>query len=75
MNKLQKVAGEPVNFFGYGGQYMKNEGFQNTVEINMDEFLDKTFYTYRKTKTNKESIFFRWNPLNFTNKHYTNKTD
>ena len=54
---------------------MKNEGFQNTVEINMDEFLDKTFYTYRKTKTNKEAIFFRWNPLNFTNKHYTNKTD
>ena len=41
----------------------------------MDEFCDKMFYTYRKTKTAKEAIFFRWNPLNFTNKHYANKTD
>lgn len=41
----------------------------------MDEFCDKMFYTYRKTKTAKEAIFFRWNPLNFTNKHYTSKTD
>lgn len=54
---------------------MKAEGLESTVEINMDEFCDKMFHTYRKTKTAKEAIFFRWNPLNFTNKHYTNKTD
>jgi hypothetical protein len=75
MNKLKKVSGQQVNFFGYGGQHMQAEGFENSVEINMDEFCDKLFHTYRKTKTNRESIFFRWNPLNFTNKHYTNKTD
>jgi len=32
---------------------------------------DKTFTTYRKTKTFNETIFFRWNPFNLVNKHYT----
>lgn len=56
-------------------QYMKREGFENCVDVDMDEFFDKTFSTYRKTKAHKEASFFRWNPLNFTNKHFTQKTD
>jgi Mor family transcriptional regulator len=37
--------------------------------------MDKTFTTYRKTKTFNEKIFFRWNPFNLINKHYTRSTD
>ena len=63
-----------IKYIGYGGPWMKKEGFDPTVEVDIDQFADKTFTTYRKTKTTKE-LFFRWNPMNLINKHYTRSTD
>jgi hypothetical protein len=37
--------------------------------------MDKTFVTYRKTKTFSEDLFWRWNPWNLVNKHHTRSTD
>lgn len=54
---------------------MKKEGFEPTVEFDIGNFMDKTFTTYRKTKTTNEFIFFRWNPFNLVNKHFTRNTD
>ena len=53
---------------------MKKEGFDPTVEVDIDSFADKTFTTYRKTKT-QEQLYFKWNPMNLINKHYTRSTD
>ena len=49
---------------------MKREGFEPTYEFDIDAMGDKTFHTYRKTKTANEDIYFKWNPFNFVNKHY-----
>eukprot|EP00352_Strombidinopsis_acuminata_P007470 CAMPEP_0176366870 /NCGR_PEP_ID=MMETSP0126-20121128/21482_1 /TAXON_ID=141414 ORGANISM="Strombidinopsis acuminatum, Strain SPMC142" /NCGR_SAMPLE_ID=MMETSP0126 /ASSEMBLY_ACC=CAM_ASM_000229 /LENGTH=500 /DNA_ID=CAMNT_0017724463 /DNA_START=72 /DNA_END=1574 /DNA_ORIENTATION=- len=76
MQKLRVVSGQDnLKFFGYGGQWMKKEGLDSTIDIDMNMFMDKTFVTYRKTKTVRESLYYRWNPLNFVNKHYTKNTD
>jgi len=75
MTKLQAVAGSDIKFIGYGGPRMKAEGFQESVHVEMDECLDKTFYTYRKTKSHSEKVYFRWNFLNFVNKHYSRQTE
>lgn len=77
MRKLRTVSGEgdKLSFSGYGGDWMKKEGFEATVDFDIGHFMDKTFTTYRKTKTFNETIFFRWNPFNLVNKHYTRNTD
>jgi hypothetical protein len=75
MNKLKAVSGEELTFTGYGGPWMKKEGFTPTVEFDIGNFMDKTFTTYRKTKAFNEAIFFRWNPFNLVNKHFTRNTD
>lgn len=75
MNKLKTVSGDSLTFTGYGGQWMKKEGFQATIDLDINQFCDKTFTTYRKTKTFNETIFFRWNPFNLINKHFTRQTD
>ena len=54
---------------------MKSEGFRNTVKVDIENMPDKEFHTYRKTKNLHEDIFFRWNPFNLINKHYTRNTD
>lgn len=54
---------------------MAKEGFQASVEFDIGQFMDKTFTTYRKTKLHNEDIFFRFNPFNLINKHYTRSTD
>lgn len=41
----------------------------------MDEFLDKTFYTFRRSKMISEAHFLRWSGLNFFNKHQTRNVD
>lgn len=45
------------------------------METPSDYLPEKQFYTYRKTKTHKESVYFRWNWVNFINKHYTRATE
>jgi len=37
--------------------------------------LDKTFHTFRKSKTVNENFYFKWNPFNLVNKHYTRNGD
>ena len=54
---------------------MKKEGFEPTVDFDIGQFMDKTFTTYRKGKTTNENVFFRWNPFNLINKHFTRNTD
>ena len=50
---------------------MKQEGFNNTFEIDVDDMLDKTFHTYRKSKALHEDVYHKWNPFNLVNKHFT----
>ena len=79
MRSLRQAAGEEadtIRFTGYGGDWMKREGgFEPTVDFEIGQFMDKTFTTYRKTKTFKEGIYFKWNPFNLVNKHFTRQTD
>ena len=70
LNQITKDTDTEVEFVGYGGAWMKKEGFDSTVEVDLDQFADKTFTTYRKTKT-QEQLYFKWNPMNLINKHYT----
>jgi len=76
INSLKKESrGADVKFFGYGGKHMAGEGFENTFNINIDEMLDKTFHTFRKSKTLNENVFMKWNPFNLVNKHFTRNGD
>jgi hypothetical protein len=75
MQKLRTVSGDSLTFTGYGGPWMKKEGLNPTAEFDIDMMLDKTFHTYRKTKAFNETIFFKWNPFNLINKHYTRSTN
>ena len=75
MQNLRKVSADNVEFTGYGGPYMKKEGFEPTIEFDIDMMCDKQFHTYRKTKNHNTTVFFRWNPLHLVNKGYKRKTD
>lgn len=75
ISKLREVSDNSLTFTGYGGPWMQKQGFEPTIKLDVGEFLDKEFVTYRKTKTFNESIFFRWNPFNLINKHFTRSTD
>jgi len=76
MQNLKKVAGDQeFTTSGYGGKWMAKEGFQSTVDFDIGQFLDKTFVTFRKSKTTKETSFMRFNPFNLINKHYTRRAD
>lgn len=71
MDRLKTVSGvDDFDFFGYGADRMQNEGL-DTSEFDVSNFLDKAFYTFRKTKTLDETYFVRYNPFNLINKHYT----
>lgn len=75
IQNLRELSGDTIQYSGYGGQFMRKEGFEPTIDFDIDLMLDKTFATYRKTKTINESIFFRWNPMNMVNMHYKRQTD
>ena len=75
MQNLRRVSNDTVEFHGYGGDWMKKEGFEPTVDFDIDLMQDKQFHTYRKTKTAHEAIYYKWNPLNLVNKAYVRKTD
>lgn len=76
MKSLRAVEpNEQIEFFGYGGKYMAAEGFENSFEVNMDDMLDKTFHTFRKSKTNYIGNHWKWTPFNLVNKHYTRSSD
>jgi hypothetical protein len=54
---------------------MASEGFEQTINFNIDELMDKAFHTYRKTKTHNEVVYYKWNPFNLVNKHMTRNSD
>lgn len=55
---------------------MEKEGFNNTFDVDMDQMLDKTFHTFRRSKTNfDEHKYHKWNPFNLVNKHFTRHGD
>ena len=54
---------------------MQAEGFNSNFNVNIDEMLDKSFHSYRKHKSLNEDIYFKWNPFNLVNKHYTRNGD
>ena len=54
---------------------MAAEGFKNSFDVNMDDMLDKTMHTFRRSKTNTLSNHWKWNPFNLVNKHYTRNGD
>ena len=53
---------------------MKMEGMHHS-ELDINNFLDKSFHTFRKTKLLDESYFLRYNPFNLINKHHTRNVD
>ena len=75
IQNLRRVSGDQVVFHGYGGDWMKKEGFEATLDFDIDLLADKQFHTYRRTKTAHEAMYFKWNPMNLINKHYVRKTD
>lgn len=54
---------------------MAAEGFEQTFDFNVDNLLDKTFHTYRRTRANSTNMYYKWNPFNLVNKHYMRNAD
>ena len=75
MRSLRQVSGQDIEFFGYGGKYMAAEGFRQDIDFDISNLCDKTFHTYRKSKTNNVNNHWKWNPFNLVNKHYTRNAD
>ena len=54
---------------------MAAEGFEQTFDFNIDNLMDKTFHTYRRSKTSSTFMHWKWNPFNLVNKHYMKNAD
>mmetsp|Transcript_13058 Transcript_13058/g.9450 ORF Transcript_13058/g.9450 Transcript_13058/m.9450 type:complete len:335 (-) Transcript_13058:90-1094(-) len=50
---------------------MKEEGMVGGVQVDIEKFSDKEFYTFRKTKNFNEAMYYRWYFFNLVTKHYT----
>ena len=70
IREIKAISDEDVDIYGYGGKWMAKEGFQNEFDVDIDQLEDKTFHTYRKSKTNTEANHWKWNPFNLVNLHY-----
>lgn len=71
MKALRTVSqSDDIEYFGHGGERMMKAGLAES-EMDISEFNDKTFYTWRKTKQVSEiQSKMRWHPLNMINAHY-----
>lgn len=76
MAALNKEAGETgVDYFGYGGHRMLDNGLSES-QYDINNFSDKTFYTWRKTKEVTENhSAMRWSSWNLVNAHYRRNAD
>jgi lipid A disaccharide synthetase len=76
MNALNKVAGDTdIDYFGYGGDRMLDAGLNESF-YDINNFNDKTFYTWRKTKEVTENhSAMRWTSWNLVNLHYRRNAD
>jgi uncharacterized protein VirK/YbjX len=75
IQSLKKISSEEIEFFGYGGKNMAAEGFRQDFVFDIDNLLDKTFHSFRKSKTNTKANHWKWNPFNLVNKHMTRNAD
>ena len=41
IQNLRRVSGDSISFHGYGGDWMKKEGFEPTLDLDIDIFADK----------------------------------
>ena len=77
MSNLKAVSGvDDFDFFGYGGPAMSKEGMSGQIEVDLDDFMGKTFHTFRKTKNYSEVQYStKYHFLNFINKHFTRNSN
>ena len=77
MSNLKEVSGvTDFDFFGYGGQGMRQEGLAGEIQVELDDFMGKEFTTFRKTKNYSEVQYStKYNFLNFINKHFTRNSN
>ena len=68
--KSLNSSNNDINFYGYGGEWMKKEGFNQQFDFNIENLYDKTFHTYRRSRTMNEVMHYKWNPFNLVNAHY-----
>jgi hypothetical protein len=76
MKALKKVSGHnDFEFFGYGGDRVMDAGLRESV-IDVSDFSDKIFYTWRKTKNlTPTHSHMKWSSWNFVNAHYKKNAD
>lgn len=77
MQNLKAVSGvSDFDFFGYGGQAMRQEGMAGQIEVDLDDFKGKEFHTFRKTKNYSEVQYStKYKFVNFINKHFVRNAD
>ena len=54
---------------------MKAAGFKQDFDFNISDLSDKSFHTYRKSKTNSTYMHYKWNPFNLVNKGFMRNAD
>ena len=69
LDRLEAVSGQALDVKGYGGEKLRERGVES--ELDVSQFMDKGFHTFRKTKVIHESQFQRYSPMNLINKHWT----
>jgi hypothetical protein len=69
VDRMEAQTGQKLDLVGYGGPALKARGVESDVDVS--QFFDKGFYTFRKTKLFTEDHFQRYSPLNLINKHWT----
>eukprot|EP00347_Sterkiella_histriomuscorum_P003435 403364304 len=77
MQNLKAVSGvNDFNFFGYGGEHMKQEGMAGNIQVELDDFMGKEFSTFRKTKNYSEIQYStKYSFVNLINKHFVQRQD
>jgi len=56
--------------FGYGDRHLKEAGLKHS-EVDISNFEEKHFYTFRKSHTFDEEYFHRYDARNLINIHHT----
>ena len=59
----------------HSSNYMAQEGFSQDFNVDINQLSDKTFHTYRKSRSNTEANQYKWNPFNLVNKHFMRNAD
>lgn len=76
MKALNDISGsQKIEYYGFGGQRMMHNGLSES-EYDINNFVDKTFYTWRKTRQHTIAHNeMRWSSWNWVNAHYRKNAD